>query len=294
MAKARSRAIARKVKDKWKAKKWYQIQAPPLFDNVPVAETLAEKPELLIGRVTEVSLQHLTNDFRKSHIKLFFKVHEIDGSSAQTQMVGHTLTSDYIRRMIRRRRSRIDGVYDIETRDGARMRVKPFATTERRIQSSQKKLIREKMKQTIAEAGKTRTLNEFIRDALDGKIGSDIYKTCKSLYPVKRVEIYKTEIFQQPTVHIEEKRPEPKEKPEETKELESEQKEDKPKTKKKTESSKKKESEEKQPTEENESDEIQEKEEEPAEKKEKEKPSESKDKTEKPVKEEKTKDEKKE
>ena len=60
MAKARSRAVARKVKDKWKAKNWYQILAPPLFDNVPIADTLADKPNSLIGRVTEASLQDLT------------------------------------------------------------------------------------------------------------------------------------------------------------------------------------------------------------------------------------------
>ena len=31
---------------------------------------------------------------------------------------------------------------------------------------------------------------------LDGKIGSEIYKNCKTLYPVKRVEVFKTEIYQ--------------------------------------------------------------------------------------------------
>ena len=45
MAKARARAAARKVKDKWKAKNWYQIQAPTLFDNVVVSETLSDNPQ---------------------------------------------------------------------------------------------------------------------------------------------------------------------------------------------------------------------------------------------------------
>ena len=207
MAKARARTTARKVKDRWKAKSWYQVLAPPLFDQVPVADTLCDKPANLIGRVTEVSLQNLTNDFRKSHIKLFFKIHNVEESTAQTQFIGHTLTSDYLRRMIRRRKSRIDGIYDITTRDGAIMRVKPFATTDRRIQNSQKKLIREAMGATVLEEGKTKTLNEFIRDAIDGKTGSNIYKNCKKLYPVKRIEIYKTEVKRQPTIEVEEKKP---------------------------------------------------------------------------------------
>ncbi len=80
MAKARSRTVARKMKDKWKAKTWYNVLAPPSFDNVTIADTLADKPANLINRVTEVSLQDLTNDFRKSHIKLFFKIHHPVGN----------------------------------------------------------------------------------------------------------------------------------------------------------------------------------------------------------------------
>jgi len=214
MAKARSRAAARKVKDKWKAKNWYNVLAPASFDHVTIAETLADEPEKLVGRVTEVSLQDLTNDFRKSHIKLFFRVSSVEDGKANTEYVGHTLTSDYLRRMIRRKRSKIDAVYDVTTRDGATVRIKPFATTDRRIQNSQKRVIRETMKQTITQMAKASTLSEFVKHIIDGKIGVDIYKNCKTLYPVKRIEIYKTEVFNQPTIHIEEpKKPEPVEVP---------------------------------------------------------------------------------
>ena len=233
MAKARARASARKVKDKWKAKNWYQIQAPSLFDNAPISETLSDKPDSLIGRVTQISMQDLTNDFRKSHIKLFFKINKVEESTASTYFKGHTLTSDYLRRMIRRRKSRVDGVYDVETKDGAYLRVKPFAITEKRIQNSQKKLIRSVMKETIVNNGKTKTLNELLKEILEGRTGSEIYKNCKKFYPVKRVEIHKTEISRLPTIIIEDEKPKKKE---ETKETEVPEKKTvkKPKTKKQT------------------------------------------------------------
>lgn len=226
MAKARARSAARKVKDKWKAKNWYQIKAPSVFDNVLVSETLSESPERLIGRVSEVSMQDLTNDFRKSHIKLFFKIDKVVDGIALTHFKGHSLTSDYLRRMIRRRKSRIDGVYTVETKDGAQLKVKPFAITEKRIQNSQKKQIRSVMKETIVNSGKARTLNSFLIEILEGRTGSDIYKNCKKFYPVKRVEIYKTEILRLPTIIMEE---EPPIKKEETKEPETPKKEEKPK-----------------------------------------------------------------
>ena len=226
MAKARSRTAARKIKDRWRAKNWYNIVTPPSFDNITIADTLTDNPDNLINRVTEVSLQELTNDFRKSHITLHFKINKITESNAQTQFVGHSLTSDYLRRMIRRRRSKIEGVYDVNTRDGAIVRIKPFATTDKRIQNSQRRVVREAMRNTIFDIGNKSTLSEFIKYILDGKIGSDIYKNCRKLYPVKRVEIFKTEVISQPTIVIEDKKPKKKEEPKE-----HEEKEEKPKKK---------------------------------------------------------------
>jgi len=206
MAKARSRTAARKVKDKWKAKSWYNIVAPPAFDHVTLADTLSDSPDKLLNRVTAVSLQDLTNDFRKSHIKLFFKVNRVEESNAHSAFIGHTLTSDYLRRMIRRKRSKIDGVYDVITKDGAKVRVKPFATTDKRIQNSQRRVIRQTMKQTLLQKAQTRTLSELVKDTIDGKLGSDLYKSCKVLYPVRRVEIYKTEVLSPPTRDMEEEK----------------------------------------------------------------------------------------
>ena len=243
MAKARSRAAARKIKDRWRAKNWYNIVTPPSFDSITIADTLTDNPENLINRVTEVSLQELTNDFRKSHITLHFKINKITDSNANTQFVGHSLTSDYLRRMIRRRRSKIEGVYDVSTRDGAVVRIKPFATTDKRIQNSQRRVVRDAMKNTIFGIANKSTLSEFVKYILDGKIGSDIYKNCRKLYPVKRVEIFKTEVISQPTIVVEEKKPKKKDEPSETEEkVEKPKKKDEPKeTKVKEEKPKKKE-----------------------------------------------------
>ena len=212
MAKAKARATAKKLKDKWKAKVWYRVLAPALFNNVAIAETPAADRELLINRVTEVSLQDLTGDFRKSHVKLYFKIDRVEGTDAYTYFIGHTLTNDYVRRLIRRRRSRIDGVYDVTTKDGAVIRVKPLATTERRVQTSQKHKIREIMKEVVFSYAKERTLDELIKGIIEDELPNEIAKRCKKFYPLRRVEIYKTELMKRPTT---EERVETKEKKEE-------------------------------------------------------------------------------
>ena len=228
MVKAKSRAAIKRIKDKWKAKSWYRVLAPSMFDEAPIAETLAADKNLLIGRVTEISLQDLTGDFRKSHIKLYFKIDEVEGSDAHTYFYGHTLTTDYVRRLIRRRRSRIDGVYDVNTKDGALIRLKPFATTERRIQTSQKHEIRKIMKDTVISYAKDRTLSELIKGILNEELSKEISKNCKKFYPLRKVEVYKSELLKRPTLKMEE----PKKKKEAEKTEES--KEEKPEPKEKT------------------------------------------------------------
>src|ERR1051326_242412 len=93
-----SRTAVKKVKDKWKAKQWYAIRAPKMYNGVVIAETLADETDKLVGRVAEATLQDLSGDFSKMHVKLYFKVNGVKGTEAVTKFTGHELTSDYIRR----------------------------------------------------------------------------------------------------------------------------------------------------------------------------------------------------
>ena len=46
----------RKIKDKWKEKRWITVMAPDSFNNVPVAYVPITNDETAIGRVVEVTL----------------------------------------------------------------------------------------------------------------------------------------------------------------------------------------------------------------------------------------------
>ncbi len=191
----KSRAAARKIKDKWKAKNWYNMIAPTMFNKVLIGETLADDPELLMGRVSEVTVQDLTGDFSKMHIKLAFKIQDIKGNDAYTQFVGHDLTSDYVRRLTRRKKTRTDSTLDVTTKDGTRIRVKPMAIADRRIQSSKQTAIREIMRNVVANAAKEKTVGEFVKAIISGEMAKNIAVACKPVQPMQRVEIRKSEVI---------------------------------------------------------------------------------------------------
>jgi len=188
------RPSARKVKDKWKAKAWYSILAPDMFNRQVVGETPAEDLARLQDRVAEVTVQDLTGDFAKMHIKLMFRVTDIRGSEAHTQFVGHDLTPDYIRRLTRRKRSRIDQVIDVSTRDGWRLRVKPLAITDRRIQAAKQGLLRNLMVGVVKDAASKNSIGDFVRQMISGDLAKAIATACKPIQPIQRVEIRKSEV----------------------------------------------------------------------------------------------------
>src|SRR5437879_9654168 len=128
----KTRTSARKIKDRWKAKGWYNLLAPEMFNKQVLGETVADESGKIVGRITEVTVQDLTGDFSKMHIKLHFKVQHVQGQDALTQFVGHAMTSDYVRRLTRRKRTRTDGTFDVTTKDAWKVRVKPMAIADRR------------------------------------------------------------------------------------------------------------------------------------------------------------------
>lgn len=198
-----SRVAAKKVKDKWKAKVWYTVRAPPMYNAAVIAETLADEQDKLMGRVADATLQDLTGDFSKMHVKMRFKVAAVRGNECATKFKGHELTSDYIRRLTRRKHSKIDGVFDVVTKDGFKIRVKPMAITERRAQSSQEMAIRQHMAAMIQGSATEKDHAGFIKEVVNGDLAQAIYQDCRKVYPLKRVEIRKSEVLAEPAQYFE-------------------------------------------------------------------------------------------
>jgi len=182
----------------WKAKQWYNLVAPEMFGKANIGETVADVPEKLVGRVIEVTLGELTNDLSKQNIKLILKVDSVGGDSAYTKFTGHQLTADYLRSLVKRSTSNIETNISVLTRDGYTIRVKPSCYTIKRARANQVKAIRAVMNTVIAARAKEMDLDQFIQEVVTGKLSASIYHDVKPIYPLRRVEVRKTEIEAEP------------------------------------------------------------------------------------------------
>ena len=194
MAKARRR----RVRDTWKEKQWYKIMTPKDFGEAEIGTTPARDPEILVKRRVESSMRELTGDFSKQYVKLYFQINDVAGDIANTKFVGHHVTTDYVRSMIRRGTSRIDTLSEITTKEGYKVDVHIIAITVKRAKASQQKFIRETMANLIQQAVDGKTFPEFVEGVISGKMASSIYHETKKIYPLKRVEIIKTQVAEEP------------------------------------------------------------------------------------------------
>ena len=195
LAEKKPRVAAKKVKDRWRAKEWYRIYAPEMFSKMQLGETPSETPDGVMGRITEATVQDLTGDFSKMHIKLKFKVNNVTGLDAHTMFYGHDLTSDYVRRLTRRKRTKTDAVVDVTTKDAWEIRVKPMGVSEQRIQASQETAIRNIMRDEIKKAATDVTIGEFVRMLIMGDLAKRVSDASKIIVPIKRIEIRRSEVI---------------------------------------------------------------------------------------------------
>ena len=182
-------------KDPWKSKEWYDIYAPAMFGKQHIGETPADEPEKLIGRTIDVTGKDLSGDFKKSHIKLYFRINEISGNEAHTEFVCQEVSRSYMRAQIRRRNTKVEAITDITTKDGKKARVTAAGLCYRTTTSQQEAALRKAISQSIIESASHLTLEQFVQEMFLSKVASDSFRNAKNVYPLRRVEIVKAKVL---------------------------------------------------------------------------------------------------
>ena len=90
-----------------------------------------------------------------------------------------------MRSIVKRQTSRIDTNLKITTKDGYTVRVKPICFTVKRARTSQIEGIREVMDNTVKERAKELNFEQFVEEAIMGKLSYDIQE-CKEHISAKK------------------------------------------------------------------------------------------------------------
>lgn len=192
-------AVAKKrtgTVDKWKLKSWYVVIAPDIFQGKEISEIVATEDANLLNRVIGVSLMDLTGNYSQTNMftTLFFRIKEVKGKNAYTKLIGHEISPSYLKTFARRNRSIVQQVTDVKTKDDDGIRIKAVAITGSKVSKNTEKNIRNAMLDEINKAITDKKYEDIMQEIINSKLAAVIYNRIKSITPIKKVEIRKTEL----------------------------------------------------------------------------------------------------
>lgn len=186
----------RKIKDKWKEKRWVTVFAPESFNNIPIAYVPITSDKTAVGRVVEVTLfDILKGDPSQHQYKLFFQINKVTEEKATTVFKRYEYAKEFLRSLIRRGSSRINFVIDTKTKDGYVFRIKILTLSHRELNTSRKRALRLEAKKQIEKIVPRMTIDEFAQAACYGKINSDIMAATKKIIRVRHVGLEKVKLL---------------------------------------------------------------------------------------------------
>ena len=190
---AKKKQVGRRVEG-WKAKSWYKVYVPDNLGKAYIGDTIANDAGSVVGRVMTATLGEIVNDYAKQHMKMSFKIENVTGDAAYTGFVGHEVTRDYLRSLVKRRSSRVDIQVPILTKDGKKVRLTICCYTFARANLSQEHAIRNAITQAVLVQAAAWDLTTLVNGIVSGEISRDLFKAVKTIYPTRRVEIIKSKV----------------------------------------------------------------------------------------------------
>lgn len=185
----------RQVRDKWRNKTWYTVKTPPYFGSVVLGAIPADDQAKLVGRIINSTLYEITNDFAHQYLKMYFQIIQVEEKTALTTFKGHEYSRDYLRSLVRRRTTKVEGIFNVTTKDGCKLRVTATVFTLSRIKTGQEQEIRAIMEKIIDKKASLLTIDQIAQEMVLGKIASDIYNEAKKIAPLRHVGIRKSKLI---------------------------------------------------------------------------------------------------
>ena len=182
-------ATKKTVSKQQKKKRWFNILASPEFRNIVIGETPSFAPESLVGRTMRVNLMTLTRDPKKQNFSVIFKVKEVNGGDAHTELIKYNMGTVHIKRVVKRGKDKVDDSFVVTTSDNIKLRVKPFLITRGKVQHSVLTSLRKVSKEFIENEAKGKSCSDFWVSVLSSDLQRSMRGVLKKIYPLALVEI---------------------------------------------------------------------------------------------------------
>ena len=188
-----------------------------------LGQTPTTDPKLLIGRNMDVGVPEITGDNSKYYMKVKVRINKIEGKTCLTSFNGFECAREHLMRMVRKRNKKVENVFDVVTKDGWLLRIKPWTVLNGRPASTVENKMRLFMMKFLNEFARENNMNDMFRKIISTEVQMRIKREGSKIYPVRFSEIARIKVLRSPEFKStkpepeEKKEPKPEEKPKEEK-----------------------------------------------------------------------------
>jgi small subunit ribosomal protein S3Ae len=172
-----------------KKKLWFPIIAPEVFGKAVIGETLVEDTKHMVGKTIQLSLMNLTGDMKRQNVNITFAVETIVEGKGQCKVIGYDIAPTSIKRLVRRGRMRVDTSFICQSKDGVKVRIKPFLLTAHETNKSILTALRKYATAFVATYASKNDYDAIIKDIVSGRLQMGIKEAVHTIYPIRICEI---------------------------------------------------------------------------------------------------------
>lgn len=180
---------SKNVTVKKKKKAWYGLYAPESLNGAFLGETQVYAPDEMIGKTLSMNLAMITGDMKKQNVVASFIVNEVKDNKGMTKLTGYSLSAAYIKRLVRRKRDKIDDSFLAKSKDGTILRIKTVVMTNSKTHESATSAIRLSLRAKIKKALIEVEFTEFVNSLINLRLQKDWKNSLGKIYPLKFLEI---------------------------------------------------------------------------------------------------------
>jgi len=161
------------------------ILSPKVLNAEKVGETIAYEPERVIGRELKLNLGNLLRKAELRNKDVILKITKVEGTKAYSEIKGIQTKESFLKRIIRRRTTKIDVIERFYSKDGKKVKVKAYAIAYRKVDREKRTAIRKKIENLFKE----NEINTIFRKVIYEKLGEKIKELSQKITPTKYGDI---------------------------------------------------------------------------------------------------------
>ena len=173
-----------------KKKKWFTLYAPPVLGSMEIGESPAFEQKELLGRFVTLNLMALTRNVRNQDFNIKFEISELkDKDSAGSKIIEFYMNPSSVKRIIRKKKDRIDDSFALTTSDGTKVRIKPVIITATNLSAANQTKIRKAARYYLYSKVRNTSYNDILAALINHSLKKDMVSFLNLAAPVDRVEI---------------------------------------------------------------------------------------------------------